>query len=55
VQITGRRPHAGLGIGSLLVTTLVDENQGTIELEKPGPGDTTVLIRLPIDRQAKKV
>jgi GAF domain-containing protein len=54
VQITGKRPHAGLGIGSLLVTTLVEENQGTIELEKPGPGDTTVLIRLPIYRQAKK-
>jgi signal transduction histidine kinase len=55
VQITGKRPHAGLGIGSLLVTTLVEENQGTIELEKPGPCDTTVLIRLPIDRQAKRV
>lgn len=55
VQITGKRSHAGLGIGSLLVTTLVEEHKGTIELEKPGPGDTTVLIRLPIYRQAKKI
>jgi signal transduction histidine kinase len=52
--ITGRRNHAGLGIGSLLVTTLVEENQGKIELEKPGPGDTTVLITLPIAQKAKK-
>ena len=54
VAITGRRNPKGLGIGSLLVTTLVEENGGTVELEKPGPGDTTVLIRLPIDRRAKK-
>jgi len=53
VAITGRRNHKGLGIGSLLVTTLVEENGGTIELEKPGPGDTTVLMRLPIGEQAK--
>lgn len=55
VAITGRRNPKGLGIGSLLVTTLVEENGGTIELEKPGPGDTTVLLRLPIGRQAKKL
>jgi GAF domain-containing protein len=54
IAITGRRNPQGLGIGSLLATTLVEENGGTIELEKPGPGDTTVLIRLPIGRQAKK-
>ena len=53
VAITGRRNHKGLGIGSLLVTTLVEENGGIIELEKPGPGDTTVLLRLPILKQAK--
>ncbi|HUG34596.1 MAG TPA: GAF domain-containing protein [Anaerolineales bacterium] len=47
VAITGKNKHKGLGIGSLLVTTLVEENNGRIELEKPGPGDTTVLIRLP--------
>jgi GAF domain-containing protein len=54
VAITGKRTHAGLGIGSLLVTTLVEENEGTIELEKPGPGDTTVLLRLPMRQQARK-
>jgi signal transduction histidine kinase len=54
VPITGRRNHKGLGIGSVLVTTLVEEHQGTVELESPGPGDTTVLLRLPISRQAKK-
>jgi signal transduction histidine kinase len=53
VAITAKNGHRGLGIGSLLVTTLVEENGGNIELEKPGPGDTTVLIRLPIGRQAK--
>jgi signal transduction histidine kinase len=54
VAITGKRNHAGLGIGSLLVTTLVEENQGRIELEKPGPGDTTVLISLPISGRAAR-
>ena len=52
--ISGRNDHKGLGIGSTLVSTLMEEIGGTIELEKPGPGDTTVLIRLPIGRQAKK-
>ena len=54
VAITGRRNPKGLGIGSLLVTTLVEEHGGTIELEKPGPGDTTVLLRLPIAQRARK-
>ena len=54
VAITAESGHQGLGIGSLLVTTLIEENGGKIELEKPGPGDTTVLIRLPIGRQARK-
>jgi signal transduction histidine kinase len=53
-RVTTKRKHKGLGIGSLLVTSLVEENQGTIELEKPGPRDTTVLIRLPINKQARK-
>jgi GAF domain-containing protein len=44
----------GMGIGGLLVATIVEEHRGTIELERPGPGDTTVLIRLPVfmDSQA---
>jgi signal transduction histidine kinase len=55
VPITGRQNHKGLGIGSLLVKTLMEEHHGTIELERPGPCDTTVLIRFPISKQAKKV
>lgn len=38
----------GMGVGSLLAATIIEEHEGTIELEKPGPGDTTVLIRLPV-------
>jgi signal transduction histidine kinase len=38
----------GMGVGSLLAATIVEEHEGTIELERPGPGDTTVLIRLPL-------
>jgi GAF domain-containing protein len=52
--MTGKRKHSGLGIGSVLATTLMEETGGSIELEKPGPGDTTVLLRLPIAKQAKK-
>ncbi|MFN2220142.1 MAG: GAF domain-containing protein [Anaerolineae bacterium] len=37
----------GMGVGSLLAATIIEEHEGTIELERPGPGDTTVLIRLP--------
>jgi signal transduction histidine kinase len=37
----------GMGIGSLLVATIIEMHNGEISLEKPGPGDTTVLIRLP--------
>jgi len=38
----------GMGIGSLLAATIVGEHGGTLELERPGPGDTTVLLRLPL-------
>jgi GAF domain-containing protein/CheY-like chemotaxis protein len=38
----------GMGIGGLLVATIIEEHGGTIELERPGPGNTTVLIRLPM-------
>jgi len=44
----GDQDQAGMGIGGLLAATIVEEHEGTIELERPGPGDTTVLIRLPI-------
>lgn len=40
--------RAGMGIGGLLAATIIEEHEGSIELEKPGPGDTTVLISLPV-------
>ena len=43
----------GMGIGGLLVATIVEDHRGIIELERPGPGDTTVLIRLPIVQDGK--
>lgn len=44
----------GMGIGGLLVATILEEHRGTIELERPGPGDTTILICLPICGDKKK-
>lgn len=38
----------GMGLGALLVATIIEEHGGSVKLEKPGPGDTTVLIRLPV-------
>lgn len=52
--IPRKQDRAGLGIGSLLAVTIVEEHRGNIELERPGPGDTTVLIRLPIARKTRK-
>jgi GAF domain-containing protein len=52
--VTGKRTHSGLGIGSVLATTLMEETGGSIALEKPGPADTTVLLRLPVAKQAKR-
>ena len=40
----------GMGIGSLLVATIIEMHDGEVSLEKPGPGDTTILIRLPYIR-----
>jgi two-component system response regulator (stage 0 sporulation protein F) len=45
---------AGMGIGSLLAATIVEEHGGRIELEKPGPNDTTVLICMPVAAEAEK-
>ena len=48
-ELVGKQEtDVGMGVGSLLAATIVEEHEGTIELERPGPGDTTVLIRLPI-------
>ena len=46
--VNKRESDVGMGVGSLLAATIVEEHEGTIELESPGPGDTTVLIRLPV-------
>lgn len=46
--VTKDQSSLGMGIGGLLAATLVEEHGGRIELERPGPGDTTVLIKLPI-------
>lgn len=47
-DMTAKEQHAsGMGIGGLLVATIVEEHGGIIELERSGPGDTTVLICLP--------
>jgi len=46
--IAKEQDTTGMGIGALLVATIIEEHGGTVELEKPGPGDTTVLIRLPV-------
>jgi len=40
----------GMGLGALLAATIVEEHGGTISLEDPGPGHTTVLIRLPTEK-----
>ena len=46
--VTKDQPSLGMGIGGLLAATLVEEHGGRIELERPGPGDTTILIQLPV-------
>ena len=38
----------GMGIGGLLAATIVEDHEGTIELEHSSPGSTTVLVRLPL-------
>jgi signal transduction histidine kinase len=53
-MIPRRQDRNGLGIGSLLAATIVEEHQGSIELEKPGPSDTTILIRLPIAKRVDR-
>ena len=44
--------QSGISIGALLAAIIIEEHGGTIELERPGPGETTVLIRLPIAETA---
>jgi signal transduction histidine kinase len=51
--IPREQDKAGMGIGGLMVATIVEEHEGSIELERSGPGDTTVLIRLPVVGEAE--
>jgi signal transduction histidine kinase len=46
--IAKSRGDSGMGIGDVLVATIVEEHEGNIALEKTGPAGTTVLIRLPV-------
>jgi len=39
---------AGMGLGALLAATIIEEHEGTIDVERSEPGGTTVLIRLPV-------
>ena len=44
----------GMGIGALLVATIVEDHEGSIKLETSGPEGTTVLIRLPLVVEEKE-
>ena len=37
----------GMGIGALLVANIIEFHGGDVTIDKPGPGDTTILVRLP--------
>jgi GAF domain-containing protein len=47
-MIPREEDQLGMGIGSLLVATIIEEHEGSIELKKPGPGGTVICIRLPV-------
>jgi signal transduction histidine kinase len=51
-QVPKEKDPTGMGIGALLAATIIEDQNGTIEMEKFGPGNTTVLIRLPVEKQA---
>ncbi len=48
------KDRTGMGIGGLLVAAIAEQHKGTVELEKPGPGDTTILMRLPMAKGNKE-
>jgi GAF domain-containing protein len=50
-QVHKEPGESGMGIGGLLARNIVEEHDGTIELKRPGPGDTTVLVRLPLSEE----
>jgi GAF domain-containing protein/ActR/RegA family two-component response regulator len=47
---TGQR---GMGIGGLLAATIVEDHEGSIELERSGSGGTIVLVRLPLAEETR--
>jgi GAF domain-containing protein len=52
VVLTKEQETTGMGIGGVLAATIVEDHKGSITLERPGPGDTTVLVRFPIAQEA---
>jgi two-component system OmpR family response regulator len=54
-DLTSReQDKVGIGLGCLLAATIVEDHEGSIELETPGPGDTTVLLRLPVAKETER-
>lgn len=51
-RIPKEQDQAGMGIGTLLAATIIEDQDGTIELDRLSPENTTVLIRLPVAKQA---
>ena len=50
--IPQQRDTGGMGLGALLVATMLDELGGSVTLEDPGPSTTTVLVRMPLATEA---
>ncbi|CAG1010496.1 Photosynthetic apparatus regulatory protein RegA [Anaerolineae bacterium] len=50
-RVPKEQDQAGMGIGALLAATIIEDQDGAIELEKSGLGNTAVLIRLPVAKQ----
>jgi len=44
----------GRGVGALLAASIIEEHDGTVELEETGPLGTTVLVRLRLTGEAAK-
>ena len=52
--IPKERDTKGMGIGALLVATIIEDHEGSVKLETSGPEGTTVLIRLPTIKEEKR-
>lgn len=42
----------GMGIGAQLVAAIIELHGGNVSIDKPGPGDTTILVRLPYIKES---